>query len=376
MANAVDYIAWRGDLGLDVSPWNAVDALLFATLSYLDFEGTDSGQGVTLEEAARLGLLRETEHSAFQARKQMFEAMAKSRRFSGCRIHHAIAVTDGEMAMQFAAACYDLPDGTLCAAFRGTDATVVGWREDLNMSVLEPVPAQEAARFYLEKVVELDGRKIRLVGHSKGGNLAAYAAALAAPAAQDRILEVWSFDGPGMSPEVFRGEGYRRMVDRIRSYVPQTSIIGMLMEYHRNYRVARSTASGIQQHDPLTWQVLGTGFEEMDSIDETAESISETLHEWLNATEPEERADFVDAVFQMIESTKVTTVSEMKEEKLKNLKTLIESSRELSPEKRKIAGRMVGRFVSVGLSNVLEHYLKRNEEGPKPEEEPCPAEKD
>ena len=360
MANMVDYLAWRGEFGTELSPWNEVDALLFATLSYLGFHGTDDAHGWTLEEAKRLELLEEDRVSGFEDRKNLFMAMADSGRFGKCRMHHYIAVTDEEMAMQFSAVCYDLPDDTLCIAFRGTDSSMTGWREDFNMSLLKPVPAQEAAKYYLERASELDGRKIRLVGHSKGGNLAAYAAALVAPEIQDRIETVYSFDGPGMAPDVFQSEGYARIVSKIRSYVPQTCIIGMMMEYHREYTVIRSGASGIMQHDPLTWQVYGPRFERMEGIDETAKTVSETLHDWLKMSDPEQRAIFLDAAFQMIESTRATTVGEFLGDKVKNLRTMISSSRDLDPERKKEFNRLVGLFLSVGVGNVIDRYRPEN----------------
>lgn len=384
MANMVDYLAWRGEFGLELTPWNEVDALLFATLSYLNFHGTDNALGWTLAEAERLELLNEATDSYFEKRKKMFLAMAESRRFGDCRMHHYIAETDLEKEMQFSAVCYDLPDNTLVVAFRGTDSTVIGWREDLNMSLLKPVPAQEAAKTYLEHAAGMDDRPIRLTGHSKGGNLAAYAAACVSPEIQDRIREVYTFDGPGMSPDVFQSEGYRNIAPKIRSYVPQTSIVGMMMEYHRNYTVVHSDAAGIQQHDPLTWQVYGPHFECVESIDETAKTISDTLHDWLKLSDQEERAMFLDVAFGMIESTRATTVSEIMGEKIRNLRSLISSGRDLDPERKKEFNRLLGVFLSAGVGNVIERgvgnviekYLPRKAEekkGRAPQEEAAEA---
>lgn len=362
MANMVDYLVWRGEFGVDLSPWNEVDALLFATLCYLGFHGTDDARGWTIEEAKRLDLLTEDDVSGFQDRKNMFLAMAESERFRKCRMHHYIAVTDEEMAMQFSAVCYDLPDNTLCVAFRGTDSSVTGWREDFNMSLLEPVPAQEAAKYYLERASELDGRRIRIVGHSKGGNLAAYAAACVSPDIQDRIETVYSFDGPGMAPDVFQSEGYARIVSRIRSFVPQTCIVGMMMDYHRVYTVVRSDATGIMQHDPLTWQVYGPHFEQAEEIDETAKTVSDTLHDLLEKSNREQRATFLDAAFQMIESTRATTVGEIMGDKLRNLRAVIGSRKDLDPEQKKEFNRLIGLFVSVGVGNVIDRYRPKKPE--------------
>ena len=175
--------------------------------------------------------------------------MAESNRCCDFRMHHAIALTDPEMKMQFSAMCVDLPDGTMCVAFRGTDNTIVGWREDFDMAYQTIVPAQEAAVYYLAQAAASTGRPLRIVGHSKGGNLAMYASSLVGHSVQDGILEIDSFDGPGMNTAMAVNEGYLRIKPKIRSYIPQSSIIGLLMEYVQPYTVVRSTVTGIH-HDP------------------------------------------------------------------------------------------------------------------------------
>ncbi len=374
LANLMDYMAWRGEFGLDASPWNEVDALAMANLSYIDFEGITDGVGRTLAEAKRMELARAADTAGFEGQKAQFEAMADSRRFGEIRMHHFISLTDAEKQIQFSATCYDLPDGTLCIAFRGTDGTFVGWREDFNMSWQSTVPAQEAAVLYLTRAAELDQRPIRLVGHSKGGNLAAYAAACCEAKVQDRLLEICSFDGPGMDPEIFSGAGYQRIAGRIRSFVPQTSVVGMLMEYHRNYTVVFSDASGISQHDPLTWQVLGSRFVTREKIDETAEMIRDTLHEWLVKKDREERGEMVGTLFDLFETTKATTLREIRGERLRSLTSVALGTRDMDPHSRKAIAKLVGLFLSLGFDNLAERYrLKRGEPKAEPAAESKPG---
>ena len=361
MANMVDYLAWRGDVPFAVAPWNEIDGLLIATLSYLDFHGGRDPKGWTLEEMARIGLLQEGTGANFAGRKETFEGMAAGARFRECRLHHAIALTDPELEMQFSAMCLDLPDGTTCVAFRGTDNTIVGWREDFNMAYTTRVPAQEAAVLYLARAAALSRRPLRLAGHSKGGNLAAYAAASATKKVQDRIESIWSYDGPGMNRETAETEGYLRIRDRIRSYSPQTSIIGLLMDYFEPYIVVRSTASGISQHDPMSWQVYGPRFETLKEIDQTAVVVRDTLHEWLQNSTPEQRAAFVDALFSMVESTNATRISELTGEKLKTLLMMVGSSREVDPETRRVFTRLMAQAVTLGFGNVIDWVRGRRE---------------
>ncbi len=362
MANMADYLAWRGDVPFGASPWNEIDGLLVATLSYLNFHNGRDPRGWTLEELARIGLLQEGNSSSFAGRKAAFEGMASGERFRECRMHHAIALTDAEIGMQFAAMCLDLPDGTTCVAFRGTDNTLIGWREDFDMAYTTRVPAQEAAILYLERAAALSKRPLRLVGHSKGGNLAVYAASYARKRVQARIESIWSYDGPGMNRETSQTEEYQRIKEKIRSFVPQTSIIGMLMDYYEPYTVVRSTASGISQHDPMSWQVYGPKFETLPALDQTAVVVRDTLHEWLQNSTPEQRAAFVEALFSMAESTKATKMSDLTGEKIRTLLTMVGSRKDVDPETRRVFTRLMAQAVTLGFGNVIGWVRGRRED--------------
>ena len=360
MGNILDYLAWRGDVPFSVSPWNAVDGLLLAVLSYLNFHGVGDPRGWTLREAARIDLLMEGEGATFEGRKKVFEAMAASERFGESRMHHFIALTDEDISMQFSAMCIDLPDGTMAIAFRGTDNTLIGWREDFNMSFQTRVPGQQAAAYYLGKAAGLGGGPIRLTGHSKGGNLAVYAAAHAGKAAE-RIESIWSYDGPGMNMELSRGEGYGRIREKIHSYIPQTSIIGLLMEYYRPYTVVRSVGKGLEQHEPMTWQVFGTRFEEMEEIDRTAKVTCDTLHEMLANSTPEQRSTFVDTLFRLADNTNATRMSDILNEKFRSLWKMAGGRKEVDPEARRIFNRLTAQAVTLGFGNAVERARKKNE---------------
>ena len=375
MANMVDYLAWRGDVPLEATPWNEIDGLLIATLSYLNFHGGRDPKGWTLEEMARIDLLQEGNSNSFANRKKVFEAMAAGERFRGCRLHHAIALTDAEIGMQFSALCLDLPDGTTCVAFRGTDNTLIGWREDFDMAYTTRVPAQEAAILYLGRAAALSKRPLRLAGHSKGGNLAVYAATYAKKSVQERIESIWSYDGPGMNRETSQTEEYQRIRGKIRSFVPQTSIIGMLMDYYEPYTVVRSTASGISQHDPMSWQVYGPKFETVPTLDKMAIVTRDTLHDWLRNSLPEQRAAFVDALFSMAESTKATRMSELTGEKLKTLLTMVGNRKDVDPETRRVFTRLMAQAVTLGFGNVMDWVRGRREGGSEGEWETMSPEK-
>ena len=361
MANLIDYLAWRGDIPFGVSSWNEVDGLLCAVLSYLNFHGLQDHRGWTLREAKRIDLLIEAQGNSFGPRKKMFEAMAETARFGDCRMHHFIALTDEDVSMQFSAMCMDMPDDTMAVVFRGTDNTLVGWREDFNMSYQTRVPAQQAAAYYLLKAAKLMDRPIRLIGHSKGGNLAVYAGTSVPEKIQNRIESIWTYDGPGMNLDISRSDGFGRIRDKIHSYIPQTSIIGLLMEYYRPYTVVHSTAKGLEQHDPMSWQVYGQHFEERENIDRTASGVCETLHEMLTNSTPEQRAAFVDTLFRLADNTNATRMSDILNEKFRSLVKMAGGRKELSPEARRVFTRLMGQAVTLGFGNVVERVRGKNE---------------
>lgn len=363
MANMVDYLVWRGELSLEASPWNAIDGLLMATLSYLNFHGIQDARGWTMQEAKRLDLVIESPDASFQPRKDAFIGMADSIRFGESRMHHFIAMTDEASSMQFSAMCIDLPDGTMAVAFRGTDNTLVGWREDFDMAYRTWVPGQEAAAYYLTQAANITDRPLRLAGHSKGGNLAVYAASAVPADIQDRIEGIWSYDGPGMNRQVSTGEGYKRIRDKIHSYIPQTSIIGLLMDYYTPYTVVHSVATGLSQHDPMSWQVYGGKFEEMESIDRKAEIVCETFHEWLQNSTPEQRGTFVDTLFKMADTTNATKMSELLNEKFRSFRKMYGGRKELDPETRRVFNRLMAQAVTLWFGNVVEHVRGQKEEG-------------
>ena len=363
MANMVDYLVWRGELSMAASPWNPIDGLLMATLSYLNIHGIRDAHGWTMREAKRLDLVIESPDNSFPPRLEAFNGMADSVRFGECRMHHFIAMTDEATNMQFSAMCVDMPDGTMTVAFRGTDNTLIGWREDFDMSYRTWVPGQEAAGYYLAQAAQVTDRPLRRVGHSKGGNLAVYAASVVHPDIQERIESIWSYDGPGMNRQISAGKGYQQIKEKIHSYIPQSSIIGLLMDYYTPYTVVKSVATGLSQHDPMSWQVYGGKFEEMESIDRRAELICQTLHEWLQNSTPEQRGAFVDTLFRMADTTNASKMSELLNEKFRSIRKMYGGRKDIDPETRRAFNRLMAQAVTLWFGNVVERVRGQKEEG-------------
>ena len=308
MADMLDYLAWRGDIEFTQMPVNPVDALIFSTLSYIQFEDIvpdNPMQSISLQEAAA-GLFSLAEpQTRVRVKKdlELLEAAAKSPRFDNIRMTFYRSVLIPEEDTQFAAVTIFLEDGSAYIAFRGTDSTLTGWKEDFNMSFQPSIPSQHLALRYVTEFAAAHPIPLWMGGHSKGGNLAVYAAAKCGELLQRRIVEVYNQDGPGFSEAMMDDPGYQAILPKLRSYVPQSSVIGMLLEHEEPYTIIRSNQVGIMQHDPYSWMVMGPDFERVEELTADSRFLDRTFKTWLSKMTNDERGEFFDTVFELLEST-------------------------------------------------------------------------
>ena len=245
MADMFDYLLWRGDLSMEAVPPNPVDTLILSELSYIGFEGLVPGDflhPVPLRVAAEAFAMLPDREDRDRVKRdgELLAAAARTERFGELRLVFYRSELLPELQSQFAAVTWLLPGGGAVITYRGTDLSITGWKEDFNMSFQPQVPAQEKALWYLEAFARVHRGPIRLAGHSKGGNLAVYAAAKAQPELQERILSVHNHDGPGFHSSMLRDPGYRAILPRVRTFVPQSSVVGMLLEHEEPYTVVKS----------------------------------------------------------------------------------------------------------------------------------------
>lgn len=308
MADMLDYLAWRGDIEFPQMPVNAVDALIFSTLSYIDFKDIvpdNPMQSISLAEAAAGLFSLEAPQTKVRVKKdlELLDAAAKSARFDNIKMTFYRSILIPEEDTQFSAVTIFLEDGSAYIAFRGTDSTLTGWKEDFNMTFQSSIPAQRLALDYVQEFAEAHPIPLWMGGHSKGGNLAVYAAAKCGELLQKRIVEVYNQDGPGFSAAMMEDPGYRAILPKLRSYVPQSSVIGMLLEHEEPYTIIKSNQVGLMQHDPYTWQVLGADFLRVEELTADSRFLDRTFKNWLSQMSNEERSEFFDTVFELLEST-------------------------------------------------------------------------
>lgn len=367
MANVYDYLAWRGDIPCSHSPFGEVDGMILARLAYLPLDSVmeqGSDKRIPLADVGR-ELLQKHAAGEVKLSKNSFDLLTSLRgceRYAGLSLFDYVNVFDTEGETQFAAVSFRIGEGRFYCSYRGTDNTLVGWKENFNMSFTTPVPAQERAVRYLEGAAELIARAepgYRLVvgGHSKGGNLAVYASAYCEKPIQDRIELIYNFDGPGFTQTVVLSPGYQRICSLVNTLVPQSSIVGMLLEHEEKYTVVRSTNKNIWQHDPTSWELTREGFIRLESVTSSSRFIDYTIKGWMNSMNTRRREKFIDAVYQLLLTTDAKTLNELNASKYSNFKKIWSSVRNMDEQTRKdmtFALKLLVKSASLGMIRMLQ----------------------
>ncbi|MDO4421505.1 MAG: DUF2974 domain-containing protein [Eubacteriales bacterium] len=372
MGNLLDYLAWRGDLPLERDPFNSVDALLLSCLSYVDFADVAPAMGegkITLEEASeRFFTLHSPEELAqdksfINFAPSMLKALADSDRFKDAYILNYVNDTDISREIQFSAIEIDTSDGATFISFRGTDDTIIGWKEDFNLSFMT-VPAEDEAVAYLKKVADGKNNTVRIGGHSKGGHLAVYSAALADDKLNSIIESIYNFDGPGFNRDATESENFRKIQGRIVKIIPESSIVGRLLFNATEPVIVRSNETGIMQHNPLSWQLEGKEFETRDFTDKISDLFDETMTKWLDEMSFEERKVFVDELFSVFEASGCENLSMLTKVGVKGTRAMIGRMKEIKNDSgEKVRTLMKMFFVNI---NILKDSVvkERLEESP------------
>ena len=314
--NFLTYLKWRGDLSIKEVPFNEVDALILSELVYIHFEGIVPGVEqdgcISIREAnARYEKSTVREMLYYKDKENLFDVLAFSPRFADMTLCNYVSTYDKQAQEQFAAMHVNIAPNFTFVAFRGTDSTVVGWREDLNMSFMMPVPAQQSAVEYVEKTAKGLFKKYCFGGHSKGGNLAVYSAVFCNPKIQKKITQIYNFDGPGFNRTMINDEAYKRVEERIKTYVPEQSIVGLLMEHEEDYKVVESTEFAILQHEGFSWVIDRDAFVLVDEVNKYSKTLSLTLKAWLAEMNAAERKAVVDAFFDVFENAGINDFMEI-----------------------------------------------------------------
>ncbi|MDO4538965.1 MAG: DUF2974 domain-containing protein [Coriobacteriales bacterium] len=318
MDNMLAYLDEYGSHSFAEQPFGEVDNLVLSELAYLNLReivpAWGGGVAVSLREArARYVELARDDATEDNDPRPVLDHAAATKRFGDCQLVGYDAIVDPTLELQYGAVSYLLDDGTCCVVFRGTDNSIVGWREDFSVLYTSHTQGQRRAARYLEDAAERCGGPLIVCGHSKGGNLAMYATAFCSEDVRVRVMRVYSNDGIGFAPDIACSPEFMSMSSRMSLLVPQSSFIGVLLESKECKEVVLSAESGLRQHDPYSWVVTGDKFVRLEQCTHGSILVAKALKEWLQTVDVQHRKEFVAAVFDAMEEDGATTVTEFNE---------------------------------------------------------------
>ena len=383
MAGIFDYLSWRGDLSFSQSPLNPVDALIFCQLSYLPFDNmvpapgsgrrsraraagdshgagsrardADFPCGISVCAAAQIFAKKREKNALdgyviFKDDPELLETLGRSSRFKDCLLHSFVNHVDEAQEKQFSAVCIDTGAFNFIA-YRGTDVTLVGWKEDLNMSFCDTVPSQLEAVAYLEAAAKNTCGTLLIGGHSKGGNLAVYAASSCSKRTGRRIGSIYSFDAPGFQRKLISGDGFRQMRDRINLYIPQSSVVGLLFEHGKDFIVIKSTQSGLLQHELYTWELTYNDMVRLDEFTQHNRFVDKTLKDWIGSLDYAQRREFSEALFTILNATRAKSFVDMGSDWFKAASKMIQTLGNVDRSTKKVIRKTIAALFKAARKN-------------------------
>lgn len=372
-----DYLTWRSDLSLTASPWNECDYLLFAILSYVNVRAVERDAHTRVTSPADLArsLIALTPpcsktinptyiRSMIAPARGMFEQLANAPRYAHVVLRNYTDVCDNAKHVQFCAETWSVPNTFELVCFRGTDLSIAGWKEDFLLGLGE-VPAQTMAREYLAQVVmggdTLVGSApcdhptplpIAVLGHSKGGNLAAFAAVSMPQELQQRIAAVYNLDGPGFSPALNVPNPYTVYGSRYRRIVPEFSVVGQLFGTDAApCFVVKSTAMGLFEHEPLSWCVGATSFIAARGLHPAATRVAQMHARWERSLVKDAEKQAVDEIFDALYASGKNDITEIVGDP-RCWKRVYAAASKVSPITREYIGAFIECF-GVGFADAV-----------------------
>lgn len=363
MKNIIEYVIGE-KRSFANKKFSSVDSLVLSQMAYLKFDGTvpslsDTASAVPVREIVAMGdmdiLFQDVRES--KNNRRLLLAFVNSPRFYDTKLAFYINQFDDKAEKQFSAITFLFIDGSAYIAFRGTDSTFIGWKEDFNMAFISPIPSQKEGTDYLNAVANRTLGKLRIGGHSKGGNIAVYSAIHCDPSVQNRIEQIYSHDGPGFRGEVLRSNGYLMIKDRINKTLPQSSIIGMLLHNQEQYSVVKSNRIWVMQHDPFSWLIDGDDFQYLPSISKSATYMNGTLDQWVNLYDEQKRELFINTLFQILQATEATTFYDLTGDWHKRAVAALDAMRGIDEETRTFLLQTIWSLFVLTIKNMREISL-------------------
>ena len=355
MGNLITYVQQYEAQTFQEKSVTDIDILVLTEIAYLPFDEIVSS---SFEEKAAISLnqlgkefeiIKEKEHEnnpfmITKERIQLLDVVSKSQRYKDIKVFGFMNDIDDELTKQFAAVCYQWEEESRWIIFRGTDESLTGWKEDFMMTYSDLIPAQIDAIEYLRKQAELFSGSLNISGHSKGGNLSLYASAMQEEDIQHRIKQIYCWDAPGVHRSILGTEGYQRVVSKAKRYIPQDSIVGLMLESQVPYHIIESQGSGISQHSALMWNIEDDHFVELTELTKNSQLTDQTFKQWTEVVSDEDLKLFFDTFFELFFEMGVETVNDVYYNFRLYMQKFFEKAYQMDTEKREILLR-VGRLL-------------------------------
>ena len=357
MKNMLDYIKEFGHVSFEERAFSEIDALVLTELEYLPLEkvvpSDENGENfVTVKEIAeymqehKQELFDENPMMITQERHEVSQVIADAPRFQSLKFFGVVSVWDKDTTKQFAAVTVEVEPSVRLVVFRGTDETLIGWKEDFLMTYSPLVAAQTDAKEYLAKQASLWGGDLMISGHSKGGNLAIYAAATQEEDVQLRIVDIFCFDSPGLYRSVLETKGYQNIVPLAMRYIPQDSLVGLMLESEVPYVIVKSNATGAMQHSAMTWEIEDGQFIKMEKLTKNSQLNDQTFKKWTESVSDEELELFWNVFFELLFSVGIDTVNDLYGQFMHYVQEFLKAAGDMDEEKRELLTRIALLLVS------------------------------
>ena len=357
MKNMLDYIKEFGHVSFEERAFSEIDALVLTELEYLPLEkvvpSDENGENfVTVKEIAeymqehKQELFDENPMMITQERHEVSQVIADAPRVQSLKFFGVVSEWDKDTTKQFAAVTVEVEPSVRLVVFRGTDETLIGWKEDFLMTYSPLVAAQTDAKEYLAKQASLWGGDLMISGHSKGGNLAIYAAATQVEDVQLRIVDIFCFDSPGLYRSVLETKGYQNIVPLAMRYIPQDSLVGLMLESEVPYVIVKSNATGAMQHSAMTWEIEDGQFIKMEKLTKNSQLNDQTFKKWTESVSDEELELFWNVFFELLFSVGIDTVNDLYGEFMHYVQEFLKAAGNMDEEKRELLTRIALLLVS------------------------------
>lgn len=356
MSSIFNYII-KYNVDFDEKSFNEVDNLIMSCFSYINFDGILSFKDkITVKDLYRKFLDNNIKVRNKNIYK-LFQLMACSNRYSSLLVGNYESILDKSIEKQFAAITFFLKKDLVYISYRGTDDSLIGIKEDFNMTYMLKIPSQRESVKYIEKVLKNNDCLAIVGGHSKGGNLAIYASSFCKAKYRKRIIKIYNNDGPGFFSKIINSRKYNESLFKMITFVPETSIIGMLLNHKEEFIVVKSNKKLIMQHDLFSWKIYDDGFEKLKMVNKKSQFINDVMST-IVLIPKKDKKKFFDIIYQILISTNIKTMEELSREKVKNIKLIINGYKNLNDEEKKFFISIWKEIIRVGKYNIKKYLPK------------------